>query len=98
MSVDVDALKGELAAHKKRAGDLSADLMRAQKEIGKRDDELKKLGVLEAENDQLQAENADLKSQLKAANSANDALNKQAAANAAKVAAAESIAAGLKAL
>jgi cell division protein FtsB len=98
MSVDVEALKGELAAHKKRAGDLSADNMRAQKEIGALQDELKKMGVLEAENDQLEAELADLKSQLKAAEAANNALNKQAAANATKVEAADQIKKGLAAL
>lgn len=99
MAVDeLDKLKGELAALKKQASDQSADLMRASKEIGARDNEIAALAAVRAENDQLKAENADLASQLKAAKSALDAAAKAADANAAKVAAAEQIAAGLRAL
>ena len=98
MSVDVDALQGELAVQKKKASDLSSDLMRAQKTIGAKDDELKKLGALEAECDQLEAANADLKSQVKALESALKAANKLAADNAVKIEAAEQIKKGLAAL
>jgi predicted nucleic acid-binding Zn-ribbon protein len=98
MSVDVEALKGELAAHKKRASDYSADNLRAQKTIGALQDELDKASAVRADNDQLAEEVKDLKSQVKALNAAVDAANKQAAANAVKVEAAEQIAAGLKAL
>jgi predicted nucleic acid-binding Zn-ribbon protein len=98
MPVDVEALQGELAAHKKRAGDLSSDLMRAQKAIGERDNKLEEMAALQAANDQLKSANADLASQLKAADKALAAANKLAADNAVKIEAANQIKAGLAAL
>jgi predicted nucleic acid-binding Zn-ribbon protein len=98
MSDEVAALKGEVAEHKRRAGELSAGAMRDSKTIGALQDELKKLAALQAEFDQLDAECTDLKSQLKAANTANEAAAKQAVANASKVKAAEQIKKGLAAL
>lgn len=98
MSDEVAALKGEVAEHKRRAGELSAGALRAQREIGALQDELKSLGALQAENDQLKAANADLASQLKAAEKAAAAAAKQAAADASKIEAATKIAEGIKAL
>lgn len=98
MSVDVEALQSELAGHKKRANDLSADNLRLRREVGDRDNQLQELAAVKAENDRLSADVANLLSQLKAADASLAAAARENADNAAKVAAAEKIKAGIQAL
>lgn len=98
MSDQLEKVKAEAAAFKAKSSRASEDLMRAQKQIGALQDELEQIPALVAELDQLKAANADLSSQLKALQASLEAASKKADADSAKVAAAEQIAAGLRAL
>ncbi len=92
------ALKQDVAEHKRRAGNLSAEVLRLNKQVGERDNALAKMAALEAENDQLKAANADLASQLKAAQRDAKATDAKLAELSSKIEAATKIAEGLKAL
>lgn len=94
----LDALKGEVAEHKRRAGDLSAEVLRLRKDVGERDNALEEMASLKAANDQLKAENADLAAQLKAAQRDAKAAAARLDEVSAKIEAATKIAEGLKAL
>lgn len=95
---ELEAAKAEAAEFKQKAARASEDLLRANREIGALRDELDASASLQKKNDRLDALNADLTRQLGAARAAAEAADRKAAGDAAKLAAADQIAAGLKAL